>query len=339
MITIKDIARSAGVSHTTVSRALRGDSRITPDTTERIRHLASEMGYVPNSIAQSLTAQHTFTIGMLVTSVADPVVMDFVEGVESVAQDHGYSIFISTSRNDPQREMSLVDTFQRRRVDGIIVTSSRVGDKYRSTLKRIQVPIVLINSQEVDDSLHVVDADSENGAILAVEHLLKLGHRRIGYVGDEERPLTNAKRLAGYRKALEKADIEVSPDWVCIPNADDDIQRGWLGQQHLMQEDVTAIFCHNDQIAIGVMNACYNKGIAVPQQLSIVGFDDIRAASYINPALTTIRQPLKKMGELAMAKLINIIENQQVDNEILDCELIERASTASPPSFSTSLQS
>lgn len=328
MITIKDVARSAGVSHTTVSRALRGDTRITPDTTERILQLADEMGYVPNSIAQSLNSQRTFTIGMLVTTVADPVVMDIVEGAEPIAQQHGYCLFLSTSRNDPQREISMVETFQQRRVDGIIVAASRIGDGYRSALERIQVPLVLMTSQEVHETNLTVDTDSFAGARLAVEHLLRLGHRQIGYIGAADRPRTNERRMSGYRTTIEETGIEIDPNWVAVPAAEDDIQRGWLGLEQCLAAGTTAIFCHNDQIAIGILNACYHKEISIPDELSIVGFDDVRAASYVNPALTTVRQPLQEIGKEAMQMVLGLINQELVEAKLLDCELVMRASTA-----------
>jgi DNA-binding LacI/PurR family transcriptional regulator len=330
MITIKDIAKEAGVSHTTVSRALRSDSRITPETTERILQLAQELGYVPNLIAQSLNAQRTYTIGMLVTSVADPVVMDFMEGAEDVAQKQGYCIFLSTSRNDPIREFNVVDTFQRRRVDGVIVVASRTGDQYRLALDRIQVPLVLLDSEEVNDTHPAINIDNVGGASLAVAHLLALGHRRIGYIGALTRPSTNAKRLSGYTQTLEQAQIQIDPTWVVNPPVEDDIECGRLGVEHCLAAGVTAIFCYNDQIAISALNSCYHKGIAIPQQLSIVGFDDVRPASYVNPPLTTVRQPLQEMGKRAMKMVLGLIDKTPVQNEQLECELVVRASVAPP---------
>ncbi len=331
MITIKDIARRAGVSHTTVSRALRGDARITADTTERILQLAEQLGYIPNSIAQSLNAQRTNTIGMLVTSVADPVVMDFMEGAEEIAQERGYCIFLSTSRNDPVREFHIVETFQRRRVDGVIVVASRSGVQYGLALDRIQVPLVLLDSEEIHDSHPAVNVDNIGGAAVAVRHLLALGHRQVGYIGATDRPLTNLKRLAGYTETLQQAGIPVAPNWVINPVADDDIQRGRLGLEHCLAAGVTAIFCYNDQIAISVLNSCYHKGIAVPQQLSVAGFDDIRPASYVNPPLTTVRQPLQQMGRTGMEMVLALIEKRTVQNQRLDCTLMVRASTSTAP--------
>ncbi len=331
LITIKDIAKVAGVSHTTVSRALRGDPRITNDTTERILHLADELGYIPNSIAQSLNTQRTNTIGMLVTSVADPVVMDFMEGAEEVAQERGYCIFLSTSRNDPVREFHVVETFQRRRVDGVIVVASRSGAQYRLALDRIQVPLVLLDSEEIYDTHPAVNVDNVGGAAAAVAHLLALGHRRIGYIGATDRRLTNLKRLTGYTETLQAGAIAVDPNWVINPVAEDDIQRGRLGLAHCLTAGVTAIFCYNDQIAISVLNSCYHKGIAVPQQLSVVGFDDIRPASYVNPPLTTVRQPLQQMGRTGMVMVLGLIDKRPVTNMLLDCDLVVRSSTGEAP--------
>lgn len=286
------------------------------------------MGYVPNSIAQSLSGQRTYTLGMLVTSIADPVVMDFVEGAEAVAQDQGYSIFISTSRGDPHREMNIVETFQRRRVDGMIVAASRTGKQFALASEQIQVPLVLLDSEELDSGQPSVDIDNIGGASLAVKHLLELGHQRIGYIGATNRPLTNTKRISGYTKALKNAKIPPAPAWIINPDVADDIARGHIGAEHCLAAGVTAIFCYNDQIAIGAINSCYRRGISVPEQLSIVGYDDIRAASYATPPLTTVRQPLQMMGKRGVEILLALINKQPAQSEQLDCELVVRQSTA-----------
>jgi len=187
-VTIKDIAKAAGVSHTTVSRALNGNPAISAETTTRIRNLAQQMGYTPSAVAQSLLSQQTWTIGMVITTIADPFVAQVVQGVEQVAQAADYSVFLTSSHNNPQQELAVVETLQRRRVDAIIVTSSRVGSLYSSQLDQIQVPIVLINNQEEGEYLRSVAVDDEQGSQLAVEHLIALGHRRIGYIGTINRP-------------------------------------------------------------------------------------------------------------------------------------------------------
>lgn len=326
-ITIKDIAKAAGVSHTTVSRALNGNPAISEKTTARIQRLAQQMGYTPSAVAQSLLTQQTLTIGMVVTTIADPFIVQVVEGVESVAQAAGYSVFLSSSHNNPDQEMAVVETFQRRRVDAIIVTSSRVGSLYSSQLDQIQVPIVLINNQEEGKYLYSVAVDDMQGSQLAVNHLVELGHRRIGYIGVPDRPRSNRRRLSGYQRALENAGITPDPELVFSPDAENDFERGKISLEPLLITGATAVFCYNDVTAIGVLAACHQHKIPVPEELSIVGFDDIEPTVYLAPALTTIRQPRLELGQLAMTMVLDLLNERETHNKKLACELIIREST------------
>lgn len=330
-VTIKDIARAAGVSHTTVSRALKGHAAISAETTARIRKLAKEMGYTPSAVAQSLLSQRTQTIGMVVTTIADPFTVQIVEGVESVAQAAGYSVFLSSSHNNPEQEMAVVETFHRRRVDAIIVTSSRLGSVYSSRLDQIKIPIVLINNQEEGDYLYSVAVDDIHAAELAAEHLLSLGHRKIGYVGVPNRPKSNRRRLGGFQTALNKAGLKSEPEFVLSPVTGSDVERGQMALKPLLDARVTAVFCYNDLTAIGLLMACRREKIAVPQQLSIIGFDDIEPALYVTPSLTTLRQPRLDLGRLAMNMVLDLLNAQQVLDKVLDCELIVRESTGPAP--------
>jgi LacI family transcriptional regulator/LacI family repressor for deo operon, udp, cdd, tsx, nupC, and nupG len=332
-VTIKDIAKAAGVSHTTVSRALKGHSAISAETTALIQKLAQEMGYTPSAVAQSLLARRTRTIGMVITTTADPFTVQIVGGVEQVAQAAGYSVFLSSSHNNPEQEMAVVETFQRRRVDAIIVTSSRLGSVYSSRLDQIQVPIVLINNQEEGDYLHSVAVDDIQGARLAVEHLIALGHRRIGYVGAANRPKSNRRRSKGYQAALEEAGIVSDPAPIFSPAASSDIERGQTALQSFIDSGITAVFCYNDLTAIGLLMACRQRNIAVPQELSVVGFDDIEPALYVTPPLTTVCQPRSKLGKLAMTMVLDLLNGQEAQDQMLDCELIVRESTAQVPNF------
>ena len=327
-VTIKDIAKAAGVSHTTVSRALKGNPHISSKTSARIQQLAQQMGYTPSAVAQSLLSQRTWTIGMVVTSIADPFVAQVVEGVEHIAQAAGYSVFLSTCGNDPRREVAVVETFQRRRVDAIIVTASRVGSVYSSQLNQIKVPIVLTNNQEDGEYLYSVAVDDLQGARLAVEHLIALGHARIGYIGAVDRPKSNRQRLAGYRAALKRANIILDPTLTLLPKARNDFERGKDALKSFLAAGVTAVFCYNDVIAIGLLTACREWSIFVPQELSIVGFDGIEAGLYVSPPLTTICQPRLQLGQLAMAMALDLINGQEVQDQVLACELIGRGSTA-----------
>jgi DNA-binding LacI/PurR family transcriptional regulator len=333
-VTIADIARVAGVSHPTVSRALRGNPLISSDVRAQIQQLALEMGYIPNAVAQSLQMQRTNTIGLVVTSIADPFNGDVVKGVEQVARTANISVFLSAAHNDPDQELAVIETFHRRRVDGVLVASSRIGSSHAAQLARINVPTVLINSQADTPHalLHSVAVDDHAGARLAVDHLLRLGHRAIGYLGSESRPRSNARRLEAYRDALVAAGVQPRPDWVVIAAAnearqEDDVAAGQTLLPRLLQAGATAVFCYNDSIAIGALIACRAHGVSVPAQLSVIGFDDIAAARYMLPPLTTIHQPKHEMGDLAMRMLLDLLDERPVYDHVLAPTLVERGST------------
>ncbi len=332
-VSIYDIAMKAGVAPSTVSRALQDHPRIGAKTKVRIQALADEMGYVPSAVAKSLVDNKTWTIGVVITTVADPVLANMVNGVEEVAHKAGYSVFLSNSRNDSKRETSVIEGFHRRRVDAVIVVASRLGGSYVSELDQLNVPVVLIESQKYKDQksighYHAIDVDNKGGARDAVNHLIELGHRRIGYVGAVDRPRSNNNRMEGYTSALEAAGIPVQQELISIPDADNDYERGELGLEALKSSEVTAVFCYNDRTAIGVMKGCEKHNIEIPEQLSIVGFDDISIAPYLRPSLTTVHQPLFRMGKMAMEMTLKLIHGEEIPNKTFSCELVIRETTA-----------
>jgi LacI family transcriptional regulator/LacI family repressor for deo operon, udp, cdd, tsx, nupC, and nupG len=330
-ISIKDIARVAGVSHSTVSRALHDSSLISQATRDRIQALASEMGYIPDAIAQSLQTQQTGTLGLVVTSIADPFFADLIEGVEEVAATAGMSVLVSASHIDPEREIEIMETFDRRRVDGIIVASSRLGIRYTQRLARIHVPVVLINKHAEEDLpfIHSITVDDRGGAHLATEHLLSSGHERIGYLGMGNRLLSNRNRHTGYREALTDAGITPVPAWtVTAPRyIENDVMVGQRSFPHLWDAGISAVFCYNDRVAIGALMACHEQGIDVPSACSVVGFDNIEFTQYVTPPLTTIHQPKREMGQLAMRMILDLLKGETVENQVLVPTLVQRGSS------------
>ena len=326
-VTIYDIAKEANVSASTVSRALRDHPGIGEKTKERIQKLAKKMGYIPSAVAKSLVTNKTWTIGVVMTTSADPVVAEVINGIEQVAQDANYAVFLSNSRNDPQRELAVVDTFRRRRVDAIIVIASRVGSAYASIQNQNSVPILLLEPQEHGDYQYSLSMDNKIGAIMAVEHLIALGHRQIGYIGAIDRPRSNDDRLLGYKAALTQANIPLAHDLVSQPQSSDDIERGQMGLVDVLATSATAVFCYNDRTAIGLMRACEQHGIEIPFQLSVVGFDDIEVASYVKPTLTTVRQNLFYMGQSVMQMTLNLIDGQELQEIKIPYSLVVREST------------
>jgi DNA-binding LacI/PurR family transcriptional regulator len=333
-VSIQDIAQAAGVSHSTVSRALRDSTLISAEVRENIHAIASKMGYVPNALAQSLQGRKTNTIGIIVPTIADPFLADVVAGIESVARPSQYSVLLTATHNDPEIERQGLETFRQRRVDGVIMTTTR---GLPSTLALKSNPFVLINneSEQSRPNLHHVIVDDLGGTLLATKHLIHLGHTKIAYVGVSSRTRSNQKRLQGFRDAMDGAGIQIDPNRVIIDacmtaEPDDDICAGRSALPLLLAHDATAAVCYNDMVAIGLQMACRDQDVRVPEALSIVGFDDIPLASYSQPALTTVHQPRKDIGNVGMQTLLNLIDGKPARNLIVSARLITR-DTTSPP--------
>ncbi len=330
-ISIKDVARAAQVSHPTVSRALRHSPLVNPKTAERIREIAGRMGYWPNAVARGLVTKKTGTIGVVVTTIADPFIAEVVSGIEEVANDHGYSVFLANSNADPAREIKVAQSFQERRVDGILVAASRVGALYVPLLSRLKVPIVLINNQHPDEFVHSVLIDNVPASIRAVQHLIQLGHRRIAYMGDQFGFHSDTERFAGYRQALALADYPFLPELVV--HGDGKPEGGRQAMEKLLALPVppTAVFCYNDMSAIGALSRIRAQGLHVPDDISLVGFDDLLIASYMDPPLTTVRQPKQPMGRMAMEIMLKLFSEGHHETIIrMQGELVVRGSTAPP---------
>jgi LacI family transcriptional regulator len=333
-ISIKDIARKAGVSHSTVSRALRDNPLISQEVREQIKQIAREMNYVPNAVAQSLLSSRTNTIGVVVTSIADPFFAEVVEGIEKVARTAGLSVLLTNSHRNCEQEIAAINSFHQRRVDGILVADSRINKHHIKQLAQIAVPTVFLNNQTEDqpESFHSVAIDDYLGARLAVEHLISLGHTSIGYIGVGDGSKSNQQRLEGYRIALSKAGLLQTNNWVVSSDKDrEKINDVTVGQQmlpKLLAAGVTGIFCYNDMVAVGALLACQELNISVPQDLSLVGFDGIALSRYVTPPLTTVCQPMLELGSYAMQMLLDLLQDKSVENRVLSPFLVKRGSSA-----------
>ncbi len=330
-VSIKDIARIARVSHSTVSRALRNSPLISPDTAQRIRQIAHESGYTASAVARSLVTRKTHAIGVVVTSIADPFNGEVVAGIEEVANQYGYSVLLATSQADPQREVAVVRSFQERRIDGILVASSRVGALYMPLLSEMKIPIVLLNNQHPSEFVHSVTIDNRDGGYRATRHLIELGHRKIAYLGDQFGLQSDAERYAAYRSALADAGIKFREEFAVQgdgkPEGALQAAMGLLSSK----ERPTAIFCYNDMSALGVLQAAANSHLDVPRDLSVVGFDDLFFTPALRPPLTTIRQPKKEIGARATELLLKLLRGDETEKTITICgELVVRGSTAKP---------
>lgn len=337
-VSIEDIARIAGVSHSTVSRALRDSTLISAPVRSHIQQLAQELGYTPNAIAQSLQQRRTNTIGFVVTSISDLFFADVMQGAEEVARAAGLSVLLGAAHNDPEQEIAVIETFHQRRVDALLVASSSISRTHADRLMRVQVPTVLINSRATahSASLHYVDVDDNAGAEVAAAYLRDIGHTRIGYLGTASRVQPNADRLDGYQRVIDGMGV---PARVAVAGGyaathEDDVAAGRAMLPALLEQGVSAIFCFNDPIAIGAMLAAQERGLRVPDDLSIVGFDDTITGRYVTPALTTIRQPKAELGRTAMELAIALLHQRPVEDQLLLPELVVRHSTRPMPDHS-----
>jgi DNA-binding LacI/PurR family transcriptional regulator len=327
-VSIKDIARAAGVHHSTVSRALRNGPMVKGETAERIQKIAQAAGFTASAVARSLATQKTLLIGVVVIDIADSFHHEIISGLDKVAEENGYSVILADSQGDPDREGKIVRSFHERRVDAIVVMSSRAGGRYLPHLAERKMPIVLLNNQIQESFVHSVSINNVDGATTAVRHLVALGHRRIAYIGHQDRVYSDTERMMGYRRALEEAGIPVNESFVVHTETNPEGGIGAIRKLLAMKPAPSAVFCYSDMLAIGVLKGA-REVLRVPQELSIVGFDDLFLARYLEPALTTVRQPKWEMGKLVMELTLKLLAGEKVHKTtIVEGELIVRDSTA-----------
>ncbi len=333
---IKDIARLARVSHPTVSRALQNSPLVNAKTAEKIRRIAIESGYRASAVARGLVTRRTRTIGLVVTTVADPFTSEVVTGIEQTANDHGYCVFLADSNADPERERKIVQSFAEQRVDGIIVTSSRVGALYLPMLSEMMVPIILVNDQHPGAFVHSVMICNLEGSRAVAGHLVELGHRRIAYIGDQFGYQSDTERYTGYREALDAATIPRHPELEVRGDGKPEAAMQAMDTLLALSNPPTAVCCYNDMTALGAMRSIRMHKLRVPEDISVAGFDDLFVARYTDPPLTTVRQPMRRMGQLAMDNLIKLMTGQETVVRIkIKAELIVRESTAKVKKRST----
>jgi DNA-binding LacI/PurR family transcriptional regulator len=330
--TIEDVAARSGVSTATVSRVLSGSVPARPETRERVLSAARELDYRPSAVARALKRQETRTLGLLITDIANPFYPQIVRSVEEAAHERGYGIVLCNAGDDPDRELTYLELLLERRVDGIIVASSRASRRMVEGFHRSAVPVVLVNSGAAGSGLPSIDTAHRHGARTAAQHLLTLGHRRIGHITAADWNAAAGPRLAGVRDALRHAHLD--PDELLVAEGDGHVEGGVRACGQLISEGgVTAMTCYNDLTAIGALRALRSAGLRVPRDVSVVGFDDIEMASWTDPPLTTIRQPTARMGRWAVAQLTDGDSAGPAEPAVvhLEPELVVRGSTAPPP--------
>lgn len=334
MTTIKDLARAAGVSITTVSRALNGYNDVSRETREKITKIAEEMNYRPNAVARSLVTKKTRTIGVILSEIKrsgakDSVAFEILCGINDRAAELNYDILLFSTNPKKQLVKSYSDLCSERNVEGAIISGLRIQDQYlHEIIGNVDFPSVLIDIPLAGELLGHVTTNNVHGALMAMEHLLDLGHRNIAMINGHNEATISKERLAGYTQALQKRNIAFRPELVYNGNFTEEGGTEAMHQIMLSHPEVTAVFSSSDLMALGALRAAERHGKKVPESISLVGFDDIPLVSYCSPRITTIRQDHYEMGFQAAQLLIDILEGRKVSRKIvLANELIVREST------------
>lgn len=329
-VTIADVARAAGVSLSTVSRALSDSPVIKAETRLRIQRIAADMGYSPSAIARGLATKRTHKLGVLVLSLADPFVSELVSHMDQAAMEREYSLLLCTCGGDPQREMAGLELLHQQRVDAVVVADPAVPDKFLPLIQAGEPPVVLINKRHYPCS---VATDNLVASSLAVEHLATLGHRRIAFIGSSRNRTESAERLDGYRLSLERAGHSFDPR--LVRHEEGGCLGGEQGARFLLAQPCapTAILCFDDLTAIGAMRAAAARGLRIPDDLSVMGVDDISLAPYTSPPLTTVAQDKEQLARLSVSMALTLAHGKgPVPGQILTPSLVVRGSTGPAPS-------
>lgn len=327
MITIKEIAQLAGVSSATVSKVINGkDEYISETTRQRVLDIVEREGYIPNGIAKSLRMKNTKTIGLIMPDVMNLFFAELARGAEDAAEKKGYSVILCNTDNKGSKEERYIKILQEKKVDGIIMTAAE--NSAAKSLERCNTPIVLVDRDiELDREIGRITVDNEKGAYMATKFLIEKGCSNIAYISSKLWSKPSAERLQGYKRALRENGMKFKEDITYYKNFR--TETGYLGILNVIEKDKTidGIFCGNDLIAIGAINALKEKGIRIPEDVKVVGFDNISICDFLSPPLTTVKQPIYEMGEEAIKMLIDIINNRSTSlNKVLNPTLIKRGS-------------
>jgi len=323
--TLKDIAKKAGVSVTTASRVLNNKPSqipISEETKKKVLKVAKEFKYYPNIYARSLRTRRTGIIGVIVSDITDPYFSGIIDGVEKVLNESDYYFLLSSTQNSPQKEELYLTKLRKSRVDGLLILggTQRFTDKEVRELVKSGIPIVVVGRKAPHPSIRSVTVDNFTGGFIATEHLIKLGHQDIVHITTTEPRVDGQERVKGYKSCMEKYGLK---DKCWIEKGDITAESGYRVMTNILKKSKkpTAVFAFNDMSALGIMRAIREQGLKIPEDIAIVGFDDIPIAAYFNPPLTTVRQPQEEMGRKGAELLIKTIKKDEKRSKEADIVL------------------
>jgi DNA-binding LacI/PurR family transcriptional regulator len=330
-VTIADIARLANVSQMTVSRVLNKEDLVAKETAERIRKIIDEVGYQPNLIARSLTSKQSMLIGVSIPrteSILDEYIAQVLSGILTIIKDSNYRVMLFLVDLDREQDTFYVDIIRRNMIDGLLLFKTKVDDPKLSVLAKSNRSFVLINHKKIDEGYNFIDTHNEQGARMAVKYLHELGHREIAFVAGSMNETNARDRLNGFKKAMKDLGLPCQDNCIVYGDFNRDKAYNEVGKLLALENRPSAIFCSDDYMAIAAMERIKETGLEVPNDIAVIGFDNIELSAYVQPALTTIQQPLEELGIKSMELLLDIINGRQKSpvHKILDVKLVKRQS-------------
>jgi LacI family transcriptional regulator len=334
--TLEEVAKLADVSRSTVSRVVNDQPNVRSEVRERVWEVIHQTGYQPHAAARSLVTSRTHVIGMIIpeavtTLFTDPFFPLLLRGATDACNSHQYQLMLSLFTANTDRKEIYQRILRSGYLDGVLVASASLKNPIVPNLLRDRIPFISVG-RHPDERVHYVDVDNVGGARMAVEHLIRLGHRRIATIAGPPDMIAGQDRLSGYRQALEARGIPVDEE--LIVEGDFTESSGTVAMQRLLPASPTAVFVASDMMAVGALKALRQAGLEVPQDIALAGFDDIPIASVIEPALTTVRQPIERMASMAVEVLLSLLETSSEEEApaqriVLPMELVIRASCGS----------
>jgi len=333
-VTRKDVALRAGVSTATISYVINDGPRpVASETRERVLKAIEDLGYYPNELARSLRISQTSTIGLVVPDLTNPFYADLARALESITFSRGYVTIVCNSNREASKELRFAELLRAKQVDGVVFLPDSDSMDAIFTLIKANIPVVVLEHQDIP-GLHGVAIDDFQGGLIATEHLVNLGHRRIAFLRQRTSHTTSQRRLEGYIKALQSANIEIDKSIVVDCEATSAAGAEAMANLLARRRGVTAVFAHNDVIALGAMHAIYCSGLSIPGDISIIGYDNIDAAAFYHPPLTTVRYPSEAVARSAARQLFSMLDGKSIHQtyptnsiELIPVDLVLRQST------------
>ncbi|QEH08991.1 HTH-type transcriptional repressor PurR [Histophilus somni] len=332
MATIKDVAKMAGVSTTTVSHVINKTRFVAKETEQQVLQAIKNLNYSPSAVARSLKVNTTKSIGMIVTTCETPYFAEIIHSVEELCYRQGYSLFLCNTQNNPEKIKNHLDMLAKKRVDGLLVMCAEYTQNSLNLLAAFEdLPMVVMDWGPFNENTDLIQDNSFSGGYIATKYLIDNGHKDIAIISGELKKTTAVMRYQGFEKAMQEANLAINPDW--IMEGFFEPEDGYECMNKILVQDKlpTAVFCCNDVMALGAISAIGEKGLKVPDDISVIGYDNIHASRFFSPPLTTIHQSKSRLGVQAINLLFKRISEKGKEHEIIEIypELVIRKSVKS----------